>query len=117
VQSQFSSLYKISIDKDTDEEIATLTSNFFSPGYLWPSFGFMYAIEDKLNVSFLPLTGKFTIVLDDSLSNAGAYGVEKGQHFRPENGFGIECKPETGGDENISVESELNVFSSMRISF
>jgi hypothetical protein len=111
VQSQFSSLYKISIDKGTDEEIATLTSNIFSPGYIWPSFGFMYGMEDKLNISFLPLTGKFTIVLDDSLSNAGAYGVEKGQRFRPEIGFGMNANMKLEVMKNISVESELNVFS------
>lgn len=111
IQSQFSALYKVSIDKDTDEEITTLTSSFFSPGYLWPSFGFMYAVEDKFNISFLPLTGKFTIVLEDSLSDAGAYGVDPGRHFRPENGFGIEANLKMDVMKNISVESELNVFS------
>ncbi|MBR9998557.1 MAG: DUF3078 domain-containing protein [Cyclobacteriaceae bacterium] len=111
IQSQFSALYKVSIDKDTDKEITTLTSNFLSPGYLWPSFGFMYAVEDKFNVSFLPLTGKFTIMLDDSLSNAGAFGVKKGQHFRPENGFGIDANMKIDVMKNISLESEFYTFT------
>jgi hypothetical protein len=71
----------------------------------------MYAIENKFNVSFLPLSGKFTIVLDDSLSNAGAYGVQEGQHFRSENGFGIDANLKMEVMQNISVESELNVFT------
>jgi hypothetical protein len=111
VQSQFGPLYKVSIDKDTNEEIITLTSNIFSPGYLWPSFGFSYTVENKFNVSLLPLTGKITIVMDDSLSSTGAFGVAEGNHFRSENGFGIEANLKTEIMKNISVESEFYTFS------
>jgi len=111
LQSQFGPLYKVSVDKDTEEEITTLTSNLFSPGYLWPSFGFMYAIEDKFNISFLPLSGKFSIVLNDSLSQAGAYGVLEGHHFRSENGFGIDANLKMDVMTNVSLESELYTFT------
>jgi hypothetical protein len=111
VQSQFGPLYKVVIDEDTNEEITTLTSNLFSPGYFWPSFGFAYAVENKFNVSFLPLTGKITILLEDSLAAAGAFGIAKGNHFRSENGFGIEANLKMDIMKNISVESELNTFS------
>jgi hypothetical protein len=111
VQSQFGPLYKVSIDKDTEEEITTLTSNIFSPGYFWPSFGFFYSAENKFNVSLLPLTGKITIVLDDSLSAAGAFGVGKGNNLRSENGFGIDANLKMDVMKNISVESELYTFT------
>lgn len=111
IQSQFGTLYKVSIDENSKKEITTLTSNIFSPGYFWPSFGFSYAVENKFNVSLLPLTGKITVVLDDSLSAAGAFGVGKGKNVRPENGFGIDANLKMDVMKNISVESELNTFS------
>jgi hypothetical protein len=111
IQSQFGPLYKVSIDEDTNEEITTLTSNVLSPGYVWPSFGFSYAVENKFNISFLPLTGKISIVLEDSLSAAGAFGVGKGKNVRSENGFGIDANLKMDVMKNISVESEFYTFS------
>jgi hypothetical protein len=111
IQSQFGRLFKVSIDEDTNEEIATLTSNIFSPGYVWPSLGFSYAVDRIFNVSLQPLTGKLTIVLDDSLSTAGAYGVRDGKKFRSETGFGVDANVKWEIMKNITLESELNMFS------
>ncbi len=111
VQSQFGKLFKVSIDKDTNEEITTLTSNMLSPGYIWPSFGFSYSKKDIYSISLMPVTGKVTIVLDDSLSSAGAFGVLEGEKLRFENGFGIDASLKTGIMKNMSLESELNIFS------
>ncbi len=114
IQSQFNKLYKITTDPDTNEEIANLSSNFFSPGYIWPSIGFTYNKKDYLKLSVQPLTGKITSVLNDSLSEAGAFGVLENRKVRSEVGFGLDASYKQLIIKNIIAESELSTFSRFR---
>lgn len=114
LQSQFGRLYKVSVNQDTNEEVAVLTSNAFSPGYVWPSLGFTYSKKNHYNVSLMPINGKVTIVLDDSLSAAGAFGVDEGRNFRSETGIGIGASIKQPIIKNITIESELSTFSRYR---
>jgi hypothetical protein len=98
-------------DPVNDEEIATLTSDFLSPAFIWPSFGFTYLKKEIWSVALLPVTGKLIVVLNDSLSAAGAFGVDPGEHFSIEAGFGIEAWIKKDLIKNMSVESELSLFS------
>ena len=52
-------------------------SDFMSPGYLLVALGLDYKPVPSFSAFFAPLTGKTTIVLDQTLADAGAYGVEK----------------------------------------
>lgn len=61
-------------------------STFMAPGYLVLSTGLEYSPNDHFSVSFGPLTGKVTFVLDDSLASVGAFGVEPGERTRAELG-------------------------------
>ncbi len=110
-QSQFGKLYKISKDEDTGDEILTLSSDILSPGYVWPSMGFTYSKNEKWAISLMPVSGKLIIVLDDSLSNVGAFGVSPGEKFRSESGFGIDGYIKSEIIKNINIESDLSIFT------
>jgi hypothetical protein len=111
INSQYGKLYKVKIDPNTDEEIATLTSDFLSPGFVWPSFGFTKRKKEQWNISVMPVTGKLIVVLNDSLSNAGAFGVEPGKTFTLEAGFGIDAWVKKTILKNMIIESDLSIFS------
>lgn len=52
-------------------------SRFMAPGYLLVSIGIDYKPKDYFNISFGPLSGKTTFVLDQRLADSGAFGVEE----------------------------------------
>ena len=56
-----------------EQKIFFLT--FYAPGYVLLSLGFDYKPVDGLSIFVSPITSRWTIVRDDSLSAKGAYGV------------------------------------------
>ena len=56
-------------------------SNFFAPAYLDAALGFAYKPNPKYILFLSPIAERVTFVLDDSLSYAGAFGVEKGNNI------------------------------------
>lgn len=102
------------VTRDTLETVVgTLTNEFMAPGYLKPSIGITYRLNnDNKNYAMLaPITGKFTFVLNDSLSNAGAFGVEDSSRIRPEVGPGLEMVVRQALMENVMFNTELSLFS------
>ena len=93
------------------EEIATKISTFMAPGYLSLNLGFDQAIGEHLSISFAPAAGKFTFVLDDDLSAAGAYGVDAGDKVRSEFGTNFLAVIDLPIMENMSFKSSLNFFT------
>lgn len=99
-------------------------STFMAPGYINISIGIEYIPSDNLKILLSPLSGKFTFVQDQTLANAGAFGVEPaelsnaglvtnpGERFRAELGayFRIVYKKELM--ENIRLSTRLELFSS-----
>ena len=51
-------------------------SKLMAPGYLLFAAGYDYKKGDWLSLFIAPVTGKMTFVLDETLANAGAFGVE-----------------------------------------
>ncbi len=90
-------------------------SDFLSPGYIQSSTGLNYQTElekkGKFSTIVSPFTGRFTIVLDDSLSRAGAFGVVPGEKVRPEAGISISSSIDVQVMENIRWKADLNLFS------
>lgn len=86
-------------------------SNFLAPGYVLASLGMDYMPNDIFSVYISPVTGKFTIVNDDDLSKAGAFGVEKGEKLRSEFGGYIKAKFIKDIFENVNLQSKLELFS------
>jgi hypothetical protein len=63
-----------------------IISDFFSPAYLMFAAGLDYKPDPYFSAFLAPLTGKFTFVMDENLSDAGAFGVSPGETSRSEIG-------------------------------
>lgn len=86
-------------------------SKFMAPGYLTLSFGADYKPSDNFSLLLSPITGKMTFVLDQDLSNAGAYGVKPGNKVLAELGTLVVANYKTNITESISLISKLTLFS------
>jgi hypothetical protein len=86
-------------------------SNFMAPAYLTIALGMDYKPNDDFTLLVAPLTGKMTIVNDDTLSAAGAFGVDPGENLRNEFGGFIKAVYKKGLVENVDMQTKLELFS------
>ena len=108
--------FKYSRPAGSDLETRTKISDLLSPGYVQSSTGLnfrkTYQDKSKISVILSPFTGRFTIVMNDSLSRAGAFGVEPGENVRAEAGVSIAASvTDIRLMENVTWKSDLNLFS------
>ena len=103
-RSQFANGYKY---PDTQNRISAL----FAPAYFTLALGADYKPSDKFSLFLSPLGSKFTIVTDEELSLAGAFGVEKGKKFRAEMGGSLKSELKFPVVENVDVQTVLGLFS------
>jgi hypothetical protein len=108
--------YKYSRPAGSDSDIRTKISDLLSPGYLQSSTGLnlrkTYENKSRLSVIISPFTGRFTIVMNDSLSNAGAFGVVPGENVRAEAGVSFAVGlVDYVLMENVTWKADLNLFS------
>lgn len=89
----------------------TKISNFLSPGYLNLSFGMDYKPSKTFAILLAPLTGKMTLVIDDELSAAGAFGVTTGETVRSEFGGYVKIAWTTDLMKNIKLNTKVDLFS------
>ncbi len=89
-------------------------SNFLAPSFTTLSAGLDYRPYNGLSIYFAPVTGKVTTVLDDQLSNNGAYGVDTGKKVRLEFGSLASIKYERIFKNNIQMKSRLDLFSNFK---
>lgn len=79
-KSQFTNSYKAPAD-------TLLISSFMAPATLTPSLGVTYFNKSKsLTVFLAPLSGNITLVLNDTLSQQGSFGVKPGQKINSQLG-------------------------------
>lgn len=88
-----------------------LISDFLSPGYLLFSLGMEYKKDDSFFVLLSPATSKITIVVNDSLSGVGSFGVDPGKTTRTEFGGSIKIGLNKDLMENVNLTSTLDLFS------
>lgn len=98
-------------------------SDFMSPGYGLLAIGLDYKPADNFTLMLAPLTGKFTIVSDQTLADAGAYGVDPaeyddagkiiqpGDNLRKELGGYLKLLHRLKIMENVTLQSKLDLFS------
>lgn len=86
-------------------------SNFLAPGYLNLSIGMDHRFDENINFYLSPLAGKVTLVYDEELSEAGLFGVERGENVKYEFGGFIRVQFRATLMENITVNSRLELFS------
>ena len=86
-------------------------SKFMAPGYLNLALGTDYIKDANFSVFGSPFAAKTTLVMDDSLSQLGAFGVEKGERIRNEFGAFIKLKWNSKLMKNIDMKSKIELFS------
>lgn len=106
---------------------SVVISSFAAPAYALASFGLDYKPNPDFSFFFSPLTAKFTIVTDQDLADAGAYGVDSaeydinssgnlvktkdGENLRSEFGAYINTRYTKVLMENISLGLKADFFS------
>lgn len=110
-------LFQTQIDKGFKNENVNgaprrvLISDFMAPGYLQASHGITYRKGKEYDITLSPFTGRFTFVLNDSLSTAGAFGVEPGKMIRSEAGISLTGTINKQIVENVKLRVVGNLFS------
>lgn len=92
-------------------EPRTLISEFLSPGYLSLSIGMDYQPNEHLSVFLSPISGKTTIVRNDDMADAGAFGVTPGNNAFHEYGALVKVKYDKEVLKNITFSTKANFFS------
>ncbi len=90
---------------------SVMISDFFAPAYLTTSIGMEYKASDNLQIYISPVTGKYTFVMNDSLSSLGKFGVDPGSKFRAEIGGYLKVAYKLRLMENVDFSSNINFFS------
>ena len=85
-------------------------SGFMAPAYITLSLGIDYKPAPALSIFISPLTGKMTIVSNDTLSAHGAYGVDPGKKVRLEMGSFAKIEFKHDIMKNVSLATKLDLF-------
>lgn len=101
--------YKSAADRAADKN--SYISRFMAPGYLTLSLGTDYKPNKNFSLLVSPATGKLTFVLDDKLSQAGAYGVKPGNRVLAELGASLVANYNTNITSDISLATKLTLFT------
>jgi hypothetical protein len=89
----------------------TLISALFAPAYLTFGPGFAYKRSDNFRINISPLASRITIVQNDSLAAAGAFGVTPGENHLFEFGASLDAYYKINIAKNIAFENILKLFS------
>ncbi len=84
-------------------------SRFMSPGYLVAGLGITYAPAKWVYFYLSPASGRFTFVLDDTLSKIGSFGVDAGEKLR------IEVGPYFRADMNKNLAKSINLSTTLEL--
>jgi hypothetical protein len=106
--------FRTQFDKGYDFNTSpkTLISKFMAPGYVTLSVGAEYKPNEKLFALISPVTGKATIVNDDTLSANGAFGVKPGKKTLMQFGWQVNSVFKTKVMEGVDFQTKLNLFGS-----
>jgi hypothetical protein len=88
-----------------------LLSDFMAPGYMNLGLGFNHKPNKFLSIYLSPLTNRTTYVLDDSLSQAGEFGVEPGKKTKRQVGFSALMSYKQEVIKNVGINTDLSLFS------
>lgn len=119
-RTQFAPGYEL-VDGVPDEN--NLISDILAPAYTLASLGMDYKPNKKFTAFISPATYKLTIVMNDSLADVGAFGVEAaefndlgekiadGKNLRHEIGGYLRLAYTTDVVENVSLQTRIDLFS------
>ncbi len=86
-------------------------SDFMAPAYSNIALGIDFKPNDNFSLFLSPATARFLFVLDDSLSNAGAYGIDPGDKMMVEAGALLKGKMKKTIMTNVDLISNLDMFT------
>lgn len=97
-------------------DVTNKISDLFAPAYLLLAVGLDYKPDAYFSAFLAPLTGKFTFVTDQELSDAGAFGVTPGEKIKSELGGYLRViysKNDFKNEflQNISFTTKIDLFS------
>ena len=93
-------------------------SRFFAPAYLFLGAGSYYDLkEERFSLYLSPFTLKSTLLLDETLSNSGTFGVPIGKSSRNEFGILVQSSWDTEVSKNIYMKTRLSLYSDYLNSF
>lgn len=92
----------------------TFSSAFLSPAYILTSIGLDYKPRPNFSFFISPITSRWVIVKDDSLSAKGLYGVDSGSHSRSEFGAFASANYIKEISPRIQYRGRLDLFSNYR---
>jgi hypothetical protein len=90
---------------------ANFASTLFSPAYMLTSIGFDYKPSNTFSAFVSPVTGRWTIVGSNYLSDRGYYGVDSGKHIASEFGAFATFNYNKKFTDNISYKGRMDLFS------
>ncbi len=97
--------------KDT---VRRFSSDFMSPGYVLVSLGMDYKPVKELSIFASPVTSRWVIVRDDTLSAKGEYGVDPGSRSMNELGAFATINFQKPFNKYISYKGRLDLFSNYK---
>lgn len=112
-KSQFTDSWSYTDDGEKDKVI----SGWWSPLYLTYTLGFDFQPCEYFTLYLSPLCGKSTIVTNNELSEAGAFGVEKGDHSRSEFGWYIRANFSHKITDYANLGTNITLFTNYKDGF
>lgn len=112
LRSQFFRGYAYTTDKDIVTK--RFTSSFFSPAYALISQGIDYRPAKNLSFFASPITSRWIIVANDSISAHGDFGVPAGENSTNELGAFATINYNKAFNKYISYKGRLDIFSNYR---
>lgn len=86
-------------------------STFMAPGYLDLALGFSYKPNANYSLFLSPATERAIFVLDDTLSNKGAFGVDPGKKSKFETGVYLLASTSQALTSDLSLISSVDLFT------
>jgi len=86
-------------------------SKFAAPAFSLLALGVDYKPKDYFSFFLSPITARLVIVNDDSLSDAGAFGVTPGDKIRDEIGAYLNTRFQKDIMKNVNFMTKLDLFS------
>lgn len=96
------------------KNVKTFSSAFLSPAYILTSLGFDYKPGPAFSFFISPVTSRWVIVKNDSLSAKGLYGVDPGEHSKMEFGAFASANYIKEVSKSVQYRGRLDLFSNYR---
>ncbi|WP_344975879.1 DUF3078 domain-containing protein [Compostibacter hankyongensis] len=97
-----------------DDAGRTYNSNFLAPAYVLVSLGMDFKPNDNFDLYLSPISSRWTIVSDDTLSAQGKYGVTPGKKVLNEIGAFVSANFHKDLSKTIAYKTRLDLFSNYK---